>query len=640
MLAKAIGGGGRYITNVKDYGAVGDGTTEDTIAFTNAISAAIASSTPLHIPSGIYITNNFTLSSNLTIIGEDAITTSIKRKASSAVGSFITAPNQTNIKIKNITIDGNKVNQTVYADNIFFDGCGEIILESIRLINANGQGLYLRNGVNDTNGTYSVLSKIVCDSNNYNGLAIVKDSNIAITECVFTGNTQSGLYVYGTTMPVFGSEQHILIENSVAAWNLQHGFCVVGFASGYSGYWPIYDYDSYTAWYVKLCGNKAHNNAGYGVIAQSDKTVVSHNSTVSNGTSPSTGGGICINGRDNIVSNNNISGNIWGLDCGGSKRTIFTCNNITDNTATWLNAGSTDSIISYNVMSGPEGQPVYCDGYEADGNSIGFPWISSGIVFENNSITVTDSSVQKIKFTGGVEKTIIRNNTVRGDVSPNVWQLNITDLIACNDNSGDSLGKIFTIASASNLLIPDVGDKFNITGTTTINNIKTYASSTYENKINSIKVTSGGNGYTSIPTVSFSGGGGTGAAAQAFITRDGLLAGIRITNNGSNYTSAPLVTISGGGGTGGAATAYINCLNYDGRKITLIFNSAIILSTSGNIINGTACAANTHLILIGKSGKWHISGGSGGGNLASFGIDGGAFTDTYVSTANVDGGAF
>lgn len=67
----------------------------------------------------------------------------------------------------------------------------------------------------------------------------------------------------------------------------------------------------------------------------------------------------------------------------------------------------------------------------------------------------------------------------------------------------------------------------------------------------------GGSGYTSAPTVAFSGGGGTGAAATATVT-DGKVTAITISNAGSGYTSAPTVSLSGGGGSGAALTAVLS----------------------------------------------------------------------------------
>lgn len=77
--------------------------------------------------------------------------------------------------------------------------------------------------------------------------------------------------------------------------------------------------------------------------------------------------------------------------------------------------------------------------------------------------------------------------------------------------------------------------------------------------VQSVTVVNGGTtDYTSAPTVTFSGGGGTGAAATAFLTTTKRVARIYMTNNGTGYTTAPTITLTGGGGTGASATAVLS----------------------------------------------------------------------------------
>lgn len=63
------------------------------------------------------------------------------------------------------------------------------------------------------------------------------------------------------------------------------------------------------------------------------------------------------------------------------------------------------------------------------------------------------------------------------------------------------------------------------------------------NVVTAVTVVSGGSGYTSVPAVTFTGGGGTGAAATAVVT-DGVVSAVNVTNGGSGYTTAPTVTIA------------------------------------------------------------------------------------------------
>ncbi|KKS83891.1 MAG: Carbohydrate-binding protein [Candidatus Gottesmanbacteria bacterium GW2011_GWA1_43_11] len=70
-------------------------------------------------------------------------------------------------------------------------------------------------------------------------------------------------------------------------------------------------------------------------------------------------------------------------------------------------------------------------------------------------------------------------------------------------------------------------------------------------------VVSGGCCYTSAPTVTILGGGGTGASATATIT-GGKVSAVTVTNGGSGYTSVPSVTFTGGGGRYASAMAIVS----------------------------------------------------------------------------------
>ncbi len=90
--------------------------------------------------------------------------------------------------------------------------------------------------------------------------------------------------------------------------------------------------------------------------------------------------------------------------------------------------------------------------------------------------------------------------------------------------------------------------------------------------VSRIRITNPGYGYTSAPTVHFSGGErwiwfnyytgestwGETARATATITPGGRIATVSLTAPGSGYTSAPTVTLSGGGGSGATATVLLS----------------------------------------------------------------------------------
>lgn len=71
-----------------------------------------------------------------------------------------------------------------------------------------------------------------------------------------------------------------------------------------------------------------------------------------------------------------------------------------------------------------------------------------------------------------------------------------------------------------------------------------------------INLVASGGGYTTAPTVSFSGGGGAGATAICHMAGT-RVESVVIVNQGTGYTSAPSVTLNGGGGSGAEAEAKV-----------------------------------------------------------------------------------
>ncbi len=76
--------------------------------------------------------------------------------------------------------------------------------------------------------------------------------------------------------------------------------------------------------------------------------------------------------------------------------------------------------------------------------------------------------------------------------------------------------------------------------------------------IYSINVTAGGSGYTTVPTVTLSGGGFTEAATATASILNGRVTAITVITPGSFYKTIPTITIAGTTGTGAQATATLS----------------------------------------------------------------------------------
>lgn len=91
-------------------------------------------------------------------------------------------------------------------------------------------------------------------------------------------------------------------------------------------------------------------------------------------------------------------------------------------------------------------------------------------------------------------------------------------------------------------------------------------------------VAESGLGYTSPPTVTITGGGGSGAVATAILGDGtygtlGTVHRFNVTNQGLNYTTDPTVVLTGGGGSGATAKAIVS---KDGKVVGItIVNSQI-----------------------------------------------------------------
>lgn len=111
-----------------------------------------------------------------------------------------------------------------------------------------------------------------------------------------------------------------------------------------------------------------------------------------------------------------------------------------------------------------------------------------------------------------------------------------------------------------------------------------------------VTITNAGSGYTSAPTIGFTGGGGSGATAVATVSA-GRITSITITNPGSGYTSAPTVTVTGGGGSAGAATTTFIPTGIQGTaietyagRVWIIDGATLTFSAPGSVVDFTTAS--------------------------------------------------
>jgi hypothetical protein len=118
-----------------------------------------------------------------------------------------------------------------------------------------------------------------------------------------------------------------------------------------------------------------------------------------------------------------------------------------------------------------------------------------------------------------------------------------------------------------------------------------------------VYVLNGGTGYTSAPSVAFSGGGGSGAVATAVVS-GGAVVGFTVTNHGSGYTSAPTVTLTGSTGTGAVAAASPAWSPVVITVPAATNGASLTINLTNNLSFGSATANNipTSIVIAGQVG--------------------------------------
>ncbi len=180
--------------------------------------------------------------------------------------------------------------------------------------------------------------------------------------------------------------------------------------------------------------------------------------------------------------------------------------------------------------------------------------------------------------------------------------------------------------------------------------------------VSTLSITAAGTGFTAAPTVTISGGGGSGATAVATATTSGVTT-LTITNPGSGYTGTPTVTISGAGGTGATAALSTKVLNdfatvqaITGGSVTLLdannlglgastIGGSLFATASGNVLTTGAVAVNNTVSLTSTSvGDISFANGSSatttGGTLTANAVSGNIVISTVgnLSTGSLTTG--
>lgn len=600
------------------HGAVNNGS--DCTTAINSLFTAAATQKKIAVIDDLYLISGCTVPSNVTIIGTGEGT--LKRVASGiAVGAMLDCSGSGNVRIENLTVDGNKAAQTnpAYSLVMFTGGSGGNVIANCKLKNNNQTGINFID-VLSTAAT-SVVRGTLIDGCDGGGIGGNKASNIQIE-----GNTVTNIIGGGITFlhyvfpPEFYPHQNISIRgNTVAYCTTGAGISVLGYFDGGTSSVPYQGFGVQQALNVVIADNTVHDIHSYGIAFQGSYGAVTGNTLNTCGSTSD--GGILANGQFSTFSGNSINDSYaFGIDAGGSENCTI-ANNVIVGTGVRLlpavggvalNVGAGSEItVTGNIIKEHTAGGIGLSGYDI-GNGV-FDVPRDRITVSNNIINSSRSGAKGIEATAGVDDLIITNNRVTLPTPANSFILaagrsNVSKLVE-HGNVADFRGN--AAASASTLILQDVGSQFVVSGTTTINNIRTETENSWLGKVRTLTVVNGGSvgeySPTSPPTPNWSAGSGTGVAGTLLVSNRGQIVACNFSNNGSGYGDGEVFSVTT---TGSAVLQGVCSLNItEGKTLTLLFSGATTVTHGvGNLrLAGGAnftTASGSILVLYKWAGLW------------------------------------
>lgn len=629
------GASGRSISP-RSYGATGDGVTDDTAAIIAAIAAALAQNQELHFDTGVYVFSQVSFPSAAVVRLDPGAR--LLRHPTTPTGNWLTF-NANALIYGGGTVDANRENTATgcHAIRIFGTqtriGLSKITVRGAKAVSGWGDGVSWQTG---QGAGQHMVSECTFDDNDGTGLNVSDGRDIIVFNSRANRNGGNGFRFNNFDTTFAQKLRSITIQGNTARNNASSGIGVGNLVedNNISTARRKYSFENMEASDIVIQGNVCEYNAVYGIGSAARGISILGNTVRYNGTVGNPNGGILTNSYRPSIIGNVVESNIgYGVDSGGSFRSIIEGNTISWNTGTAISIECSNiPFVSGNKImdNGDAGTSESAAGSVqiqtwksgGDGNGNFFPMICVQPHITGNQFILSQFRVG-VRLDNGVEEPIVTNN-IFWTTSPALAVRDFSKWAVISGNKVRGSSQSVLALTGTVLNVPDILEDVTIdpASNPTITGIRTISQAAVGMGLAYIDVTNAGSGYshTSPPTVSITGGGGSGATAVVRLW-EGTVIDIVITGRGSGYTSTPTVTISGGGGSGATGVAKVGQTMRDDKKLSILANSpctiAIIAADGPNIVQPAAgnIAMPTHgvLSLIGRFamgstgyGQWRV----------------------------------
>lgn len=452
---------GGSVYNVKSFGAVGDGVTNDTNAIQNAFNTASSTCGTVYLPQGVYATTLLQLRNCVSIKGAGIGSTIIKPSAAIGnnpvfnyqTGMGSTSP-LTDVTISDLEFDGSDVPvapTSTFKKAIYIVYSERLILQNIYAHNFPSTCIgpdFMHGGI--INNIYVSECGVPGTNPGHNGLGIgvggQTDEPLLISNIQAWNNANNGVLLeYVPDTPTNPYTAHNILLNNIVSYGNARGFRVSGASNVSINNCSIHDNTDHGMYYQN-----------FGSLSAPDEDIKITNCYIyDNGDS----GVEMITyeplNYNPIITNNHIFNNTnYGIYTGGNGANISN-NVVYNNTKTGIyyygNSNYDRSAVSINLNSvydnGSSGVAGESDGIRVETLTNATSTIASLNLIGNHVFNqATTTQINGITIKNNIENANIIGNIVKDNITNQLQQvsipatstINIKSNIGINDNSSAS----------------------------------------------------------------------------------------------------------------------------------------------------------------------------------------------------------
>lgn len=572
--------------SIEDFGAVGDGVTDDS----PALLAAVASGNPVRLGAKTYaIAGECDVSAaSCALVGVPGLSI-MKRPAQSKLGSSSPAAwlsfSSATLFIDGIIFDANaSITNDTYGVVVQASCTKSTVTRSV-FRNASGpnNGSGLAYAASDPAITSHHIDNCEFYNNANNGINIAATDAVSITNSRVHDNTNFGICA-NSEDPNFVLKVRNFHAVGNTCWNNVCGIIVGNFNETNKNQ-IVYGNSNPDVLAALIASNNCYSNRNYGIYISGRNILVSGNLCANNSSVDASGAGIlCDTGYCKVTGNMITGASAFGIDCGGSVYTEV-CDNYINGALYGLNIGGGQNCMArYNFIQDCTGIGIAVQNVESDGQGNDFNLACSDLSIVGNWIN-TSGNVIGIMIRDAPQHMVVTDNIILTEPGANLTDVisAYTDSIIMRNNILDYVTRWAvnptTVNGVYTLVIPDIADAVSISQSTApVASIITAQALATVGQVVFCKVTNGGNGY-STASISFS-GSGNGAAAEVWLS-GGQVLGIQMTAFGSGYGPGTTATISGNG-SGATASVQVGLPVWQDHQVTIDCLTNVTFAAAGS----------------------------------------------------------